>query len=151
MKTLSFIKAIAIVSAVALIVTSCKKETNSPNPATVAAIQGMRIAYNNTKTQNDSLNYWYNMDSVHNIGMIYHCDSLYHYCNSIMMNNYNTMNSEGGMMNGSSTSGGMMGGGSSNGNMMGGNGTTIDCSINGNNSTTMINSLHQQHIHHPTH
>ena len=61
------------------------------------------------------------------------------------------MNSGGGMMNGNSTGGGMMGGNTSNGNMMDGNGTKIDCSINGNNSTTMINSLHQQHIHHPAH
>jgi hypothetical protein len=163
MKTTSFIKAFVMISAIALIASSCKKESvnPTPDPATVAAIDGMRTAYNNAKTYNDSLNYWYNMDSVHYVGMMNHCDSLYHFCNSTMMSNYNMMNSNGGMMGGSSTNGGMMGGSSTNGGMMGGNttsgtmmggnNTTVNCTINGTNCTTMINSLHKQHIHHPRH
>ena len=131
--------------AAALLASSCRKEPNPiPDPATVAAIQEMRISYNSAKTYNDSLNYWYNMDSAHYIVMIHYCDSLYHNSNNIMMNKYNIMNSGGGMMNG-----GMMNGGNSNGGMMGGNNTSLNCNINGNNSTVMINSLHQQHIHHP--
>lgn len=165
MKTQSFFKTILMSSIIALIITSCKKEpvTISPasNPAIIAAIQGVRTSYNNAKTHNDSLNYWYNMDSIHYIGMMRYCDSLYHYCDANMMNNYSTMNTGGGMMNGSATNGGMMGGGNTsggmmnggttNGNMMGGNNTTLDCTINGSSCTTMINSLHQHHIHHPTH
>lgn len=155
MKTKSFIKTIVMSGVIALIVTSCKKEpltvNSASDPATIAAIQGMRTSYNTAKTYNDSLNYWYNIDSTHYIGMMNYCDSLYHNSNSIMMTNYNTMNSGGGMMNGSTTNGGMMGGSTTSGGMMGGNGTTYDCTINGNNSTTMINSLHQQHIHHPAH
>lgn len=166
MKTKSIIKTIIMSSAIALFMTSCKKEplTNSTtDPATVAAIEGMRTAYNNAKTYNDSLNYWYNMDSTHYIGMMHYCDSLYHNCNTIMMNNYNTMNSGGAMMNGNTPSGGMMNGGTSNntsnggmmsggtnnGSMMNGNNTTMNCTINGYSCATMINSLHQHHIHHP--
>lgn len=180
MKTQSIIKTIVLSSAFALIITSCKKEpltTNSTtDPATVAAIQGMRIAYTNAKTYNDSLNYWYSLDSTHYIGMMLYCDSLYHNCNTIMMNNYNTMNSGGGMMNGSTTgvgmmnggssnggmmsggtsnnnssNGGMMSGGTNNGNMMNGNNGQLNCTINGNNCAVMITSLHQHHIHHPIH
>lgn len=153
MKTKSFIKTIVMSSAIALIVASCKKETvnATPDPATLAAIEGMRTSYSSAKTYNDSLNYWYNMDSTHYIGMMHYCDSLYHFGNTNMMNNYNIMNAGGGMMNGSTSNGGMMGGSATSGSMMSGNGTTYDCTINGNNSTTMINSLHQQHIHHPAH
>lgn len=153
MKTPSIIKTIVMSCAIALLITSCKKEplTNTSDPATVTAIQGMRTAYNNAKTYNDSLNYWYNLDSTHYVGMMHYCDSLYHNCNTIMMNNYNTMSSGGSMMNGGSNNGGMMNGGTSNGGMMGANNTTLNCTINGNNCTTMINSLHQHHIHHPLH
>jgi hypothetical protein len=148
MKTQSLIKTIVMSSVVALIVTSCKKETinSASNPATIAAIQGMRTSYSSAKTYNDSLNYWYNMDSIHYIGRMYYCDSLYHYCNTNMINNYNTMNSDGSM-----TNGGMMGGGTANGSMMGGNNTTMNCSINVSSAITMINLLHQHHIHHPSH
>ena len=151
MKTKSIINTIVMGCSIALIATACKKEPLTVNPANnsatiTAAVQGMRTSYNNAKTYNDSLNYWYNMDSTHYIAMIHRCDSLYHNCNSIMMNNYNIMNSGTGMMNGGSTNGGTM-----NGSMMGQNNTTVNCTINGNSCTTMINTLHQQHIHHPAH
>lgn len=153
MKTPAFIKTILLSSAIALLITACKKEplvtpNSTPDSATItAAIQGMRTAYNSTKTYNDSLNFWYNHpDSTHYIAMMNYCDSLYHQNDYIMMNNYNIMNSGGSMMNG-----GTMNGGTTNGGMMSGNNTTYNCTINGNNSTTMISSLHQQHIHHPTH
>lgn len=76
--------------------------------------------------------------------MTYYFDSLYHRQDDIMMANYNI--SHGNM----GSSGGMMGTGTMNGNMMNGNNTSTNCTINGNDCITMINSLHQQHLYyHP--
>lgn len=150
------IKTILMSSAFVLFITSCTKEsktttvhsTNTPETS-ASVIQGMRTAYANAMTDNDSLSYWYShymTDSTHCIAMMHRYDSMYHHQDSIMMYNYNTchssMNSGGGMHSG----GGMMNGGG----MMGTNNTTMDCTINGNDCTVMITSLHQQHIHHPT-
>ena len=141
------IKIILISSVFALLITSCVKEQKSETPALnsdVAAIQTMRIAYTNAKTNNDSLNYWQGhpmVDSTHCVTMTLYFDSLYHHQDDIMMSNYNICH--GNMGSGS----GMMNGGM-NGSMMGGNNTSMNCTINGNDCTTMINLLHQQHLYH---
>jgi hypothetical protein len=154
MKTKNIIKTIVLCGSIALFATSCRKHCEQQNqPADTAsqtaAIQAMRTSFNNATTYNDSLNYWYNMGATLYGSMMHRCDSVYHQCNNIMMSNYNYMNSTGGMMNGNggtmNGNGGMMGG--SGGMMGGGNNTSMNCTINGNSCTTMIASLHNQHIH----
>lgn len=139
MKTKNILKTIVLSGSIVLFATSCRKNCHEQNTASdsaaqTAAVQAMRTSYNSATTYNDSLNYWYNMGAANYGAMMHRCDSLYHRCDNTMMSNYNTLCSGGGMMNG-------------NGGMMGGNNTSMSCTINGNNCTTMINSLHNQHLH----
>jgi len=120
-------------------------DTQQPDATTEAAMQS---EYALAKQANDSLSMFHDSlmicqnnpvhhDSTHYITMMHHCDNLYHTHDSLMMVHHNAMHS---------SSGGMMSGG---GGMMGNN-SSMNCTMNGMQCQTAIDSLHTIHAnHHP--